>query len=77
MGVVSSGPEKYRAAERQAKQAKSRLWKNYTQAATNNDELSKNLNGKVVEVLNGDGLVIKLSDGSFKKIFLSSIRPPR
>lgn len=77
MGVVSSGPEKYRAAERQAKQAKSRLWKNYTQAATNNDELSKNLNGKVVEVLNGDGLVMKLSDGSFKKIFLSSIRPPR
>jgi staphylococcal nuclease domain-containing protein 1 len=62
---------------RQAKQSKLRLWKNYTQVTSNSDETSRNLNGKVVEVLNGDGIVIKLADGSVKKIFLSSIRPPR
>ncbi len=76
MGVVN-GPEKYRQAEKQAKQAKLRMWKNYV--ATNQvlDENNKLLNGKCVEVLNGDGLVLKLNDGSFRKIFLSSIRPPR
>ena len=84
---------------RQAKQARQRLWKNYTQASINTDESNRNFAGKViestifinnhwfviwtflyskvVEVLNGDGLVVKLNDGSFKKIFLSSIRPPR
>ncbi len=31
---------------------------------------------KVVEILNGDGLILKV-DGSYKKIFLSSVRPPR
>lgn len=77
MGVVTGGAEKYRAAEKQAKQARQRLWKNYTQASINTDESNRNFAGKVVEVLNGDGLVVKLNDGSFKKIFLSSIRPPR
>jgi len=76
MGIVS-GPEKYRNAEKQAKQAKLRLWKNYVATSSTLDENSKNLSGKCVEVLNGDGIVIKLSDGSHKKIFLSSIRPPR
>jgi len=76
-GVVTSGAEKYRISERQAKQQKLRLWKNYNQSNTNSDESNRNLSGKIVEVLNGDGLIIKLNDGSFKKIFLSSIRPPR
>lgn len=77
MGVVTGGAEKYRTAEKQAKQAKSRLWKNYVQATNNDDEAVKNFSGKVVEVLNGDGIVVKLNDGTNKKIFLSSIRPPR
>jgi len=76
MGVVN-GPEKYRNAEKQAKQGKVRLWKNYVQASSTLDENNKNLVGKCVEILNGDGIVIKLNDGSFKKIFLSSVRPPR
>ena len=77
MGRVTGGAEKYRNAEKQAKQAKSRLWRNYTAAAATSDETQKNFAGKVVEVLNGDGLVLKLTDGTQKKIFLSSIRPPR
>jgi staphylococcal nuclease domain-containing protein 1 len=77
MGVVTSGAEKYRTAERQAKQAKLRLWKNYTQLSSASDEAGKTLTGKVVEVSNGDALVLKLTDNSTKRVFLSSIRPPR
>jgi staphylococcal nuclease domain-containing protein 1 len=57
--------------------AKLRLWKNYIAASAQGDEASKTFTGKVVEVLNGDGLVVKLQDGSYRKIFLSSIRAPR
>ncbi len=32
---------------------------------------------QVTEVTNGDALVVKLADGTAKKIFLSSIRSPR
>jgi staphylococcal nuclease domain-containing protein 1 len=31
----------------------------------------------VVEVVNGDALMVKTADGAVKKVFLSSIRPPR
>lgn len=77
MGRVTGGAEKYRAAEKDAKKAQLRVWKNYIPSASTNDETNKILTGKVTEVLNGDGMVIKLNDGTFKKIFLSSIRPPR
>ena len=32
---------------------------------------------QVVECVNGDGLMVKKSDGAIRKIFLASIRPPR
>ena len=32
---------------------------------------------QVVEIVNGDGMNIKLGDGTVKKIFLASVRPPR
>ncbi len=41
MGVVSGGPEKYRSAERQAKAARLRMWKNYTANASVVDEANK------------------------------------
>jgi hypothetical protein len=31
----------------------------------------------VIEVINADALVVKTPDGSSKKLFLSSLRPPR
>lgn len=75
MGVVSCGAEKYRNAEKQAKTAKVRMWKNYTPSNNVSSE-AKNLSGKVVEVSNGDSVTIKVNDAT-KKLFLSSIRPPR
>jgi hypothetical protein len=62
---------------RQAKQARLRLWKSYQPASAGLDEASKVFAGKVVEVGNGDTLTVRLQDGTYKKIFLSSIRPPR
>lgn len=77
MGVVSQGAEKYRLAEKQAKQARLRIWKTYTPSGSNIDEANKTFVGKVVEVANGDSLTVKIQDGAYKKIFLSSVRPPR
>lgn len=37
----------------------------------------KQFSGKVVEIVNADALMVKVGDGSVRKIFLSSIRPPR
>lgn len=77
MGVVTQGADKYRTAERCAKEKKLRIWKEYTAPTSSIDIKDKAFSGKVVEVVNGDGLVVKLAEGTFKKIFLASIRPPR
>jgi len=77
MTMVTSGPEKYRAAEKIAKDKRLRLWKNFNPSGPAIDSKEKNFTGKVVEVVNSDSLVLKLADGSFKKVFLASVRPPR
>lgn len=75
MGNVTEGPKKLRDAERIAKEKKIRRWKDYTGVSAS--ETKENFTAKVVEVVNGDCLVVKKSDGSTRKIFLASIRPPR
>jgi staphylococcal nuclease domain-containing protein 1 len=37
----------------------------------------KEYTATVVEVVNGDALMVKTADGTVKKIFLASIRPPK
>jgi len=39
--------------------------------------MSSSLFSQVMEVVNGDALVVKTSEGQFQKIFFSSLRPPR
>ncbi|GFO47277.1 staphylococcal nuclease domain-containing protein 1-like [Plakobranchus ocellatus] len=75
MGVVTQGTEKLRAAQKLAREKKLRIWKDYkpSESAVIKD---KSFSGKVVEIINGDAMVIK-TETSFKKIFLASIRPPR
>lgn len=77
MGVVTQGAEKLRQAEKIAKEKKVRLWKDYTASTVKLDIKDRCYTGKVVEVVNGDGLVVKTQDGEYRKIFLASIRPPR
>lgn len=73
---VTGGPQKYRDAEKAAKDRKVRVWKDWKPAAGSVITGDKEFNGKVVEIVNGDALVVK-SAKNFRKIFLSSIRPPK
>lgn len=78
MAFVTQGRDKLRAAEKEAKKKQLRIWKGYTAPATVEiSAKSKNFSGKVVEIGNGDNLVVKTPDGTFQKIHFSSLRPPR
>lgn len=77
MGVVTQGADKLRAAEREGKEKKKRIWKDFVASNTSEVIKDKSFQGKVVEIVNGDALVVKTGDSQFKKVFLSSIRPPR
>merc|ERR1719219_3178343 len=72
---VTGGPEKYRAAEKAAKERKARIWKDYKPSAVISEK-DKEFHGKVVEVVNGDALMVKAGK-IVRKIYLASIRPPR
>lgn len=64
-------------AERQAKENKVRLWKDYQSNAQTFTIKEKDFTGTVIEVFNGDAVNVKLANGAIKKVFISSIRPPR
>nr|BAN21254.1 ebna2 binding protein P100 [Riptortus pedestris] len=66
--------DKLRQAEKLAKEKRLRIWKDWTPPPQISD---KEFTGTVVEVVNGDALMVKLPNGTVKKIFLASIRPPR
>uniref|UniRef100_A0A6B2EL05 Staphylococcal nuclease domain-containing protein 1 n=1 Tax=Phlebotomus kandelakii TaxID=1109342 RepID=A0A6B2EL05_9DIPT len=77
MAFMKSGAEKLRAAEKQAKEKRLRLWKDYQSNVQNFSGKEKDFYGTVVEVYNGDALSVKSPSGAIKKVFLASIRPPR
>ena len=75
--TLFKGVDKLRAAERQAKNNRVRLWKDYQPPTAQFSGKEKDFTGNVVEIHNGDAISVKLSNGQVKKVFLSSIRPPR
>ncbi|XP_046665431.1 staphylococcal nuclease domain-containing protein 1 [Homalodisca vitripennis] len=75
--MKSSSAEKLRAAEKWAKEKKLRLWKDYQSSTPQISGKEKEFTGTVMEIVNGDALMIKLPSGQIKKVFLASIRPPR
>jgi len=77
IAMVTGGSEKLRSAEKGAKEKRLRLWKSYTPSGPTISAKDKQFTGKVVEIVNADALVLKMNDGTTKKIFLASIRPPR
>lgn len=66
-----------RAAERVAKTNRVRLWKDYQPTQPVYTGKEKDFSGVVVEVFNGDAVSVRSTSGQLKKVFLSSIRPPR
>nr|CAG4646827.1 EOG090X01F7 [Megafenestra aurita] len=77
IALVTGGAEKLRSSEKAAKEKKLRIWKDYVQSTPTLNAKDKQFSGKVVEIVNADAMVVKLTDGSSRKIFLASIRPPR
>lgn len=75
--LIILGADKLRAAERKAKETRLRLWKEWQSSAPQITGKQKEFAGTIVEVINGDALNIKLQNGDVRKIFLSSIRPPK
>ncbi|OCT87164.1 hypothetical protein XELAEV_180208581mg, partial [Xenopus laevis] len=77
IAIYTQGSEKLRAAERFAKEHKTRIWRDYVAPTANLDQKDKQFVAKVVQILNADAMVVKLNSGDYKTIHLSSIRPPR
>lgn len=81
MGFVSGGAEPLRTAEKIAKEKKLRLWKDYQANSSGSlgalKPKDKEFVGIVIECINADAMVVKAADGTLKKVFLASIRPPR
>lgn len=77
IAVMREGADKLRAAERLAKEKRLRLWQDYQSKAPTFNSKEKDFAGTVVEVFNGDAVNVKLPSGQIKKVFFSSIRPPR
>ncbi|KJH48241.1 nuclease-like protein [Dictyocaulus viviparus] len=77
IGLCTGGAERLRAAEKQAKEKKLRLWKTYQPSAASilsGDK--KSFSGKVVEIIMSDAMVVCKADGSEVKIHLASVRLP-
>jgi staphylococcal nuclease domain-containing protein 1 len=53
------------------------LWKDYQPPTQQYTGKEKDFTGNVFEIINGDAISVKSSSGQVKKVFLSSIRPPR
>lgn len=77
LSVCFKGVDKLRAAERQAKEKRVRVWKDYQSNAQTFTGKEKDFTGVVVEIYNGDAISVKTPSGVVKKVFFSSIRPPR
>jgi len=77
MKNVTTGVERMRMAEKSAKDKKLRVWQNFQATSHVVNIKDRNFTAKVVEIVNGDSLNVKLIDGTTKKIFLASIKPPR
>ena len=77
LACVTGGGEKYRMASAHAKENKLKLWKNYEPSGPVISAKDKEITGKVVEIVNGDAIMVKKSKTEVKKIHLASIRPPR
>jgi len=70
---LTKAPEKLRAAEKEAKSKRLRIWENYVD--NRGDGPSEAYEAKITEVISGDSMMAEnLATGEVKKIFLASIR---
>lgn len=72
--LCSNAPQ-LRTAEREAKEKRLRLWKDYTPPNVGGDMAE--FAGKVIEVVSGDTVIVTDPQGAERKLSLSSLRCPR
>jgi len=78
LNMMTSGSFNLREAERSSRSAKRGIWHNYVPQPGNASKLESEFSGKVVEIVSGDSLVIMdRSNGTERRVMLSSIRAPR
>ena len=77
MSMVTTEKEKLRSAEKAAKLKRLRVWKGYTPSASNVDGSMKEFKAVVVEIANGETLVVKPQGKDNLRLSLASIRQPR
>lgn len=77
MAFMKSGADKLYLAEKAAKEKRLRIWKDYAPSGPQISSKEREYNATVVEIAAGDALIVKAPCGTTKKVFLSSIRPPR
>merc|ERR1712088_896256 len=77
LACVTGGPQKYRDAQAAAKRKRLRVWRDWVDTAPVISAKDKEFTGKVVEIVNGDAIMVKKTKTETKKIFLASIRPPK
>lgn len=76
LGMMTGDVTKYRNAEKSAKMARKRIWKDWQPADAAIPEDEREFSGKVIQIVNSDSLSIDTGNG-LKQVFLSSIRPVR
>ncbi|VDM17871.1 unnamed protein product [Hydatigera taeniaeformis] len=89
LAIVSpeaGGAEAYRSAEQEAKQKRLRIWQDHVpvnalegvaKAANKGSSMKTDYTGVVIEVGNGDNVLVRCQNGEVRRFFLSSVRPPR
>lgn len=81
--ALTADPKKLRTIEREAKEKRLRLWREYKDtgraaAIPVPKGTASKFDAKVLEIANADSLIVQnLETKEIKKIFLASIRPPR
>ncbi|KAJ8666951.1 hypothetical protein QAD02_008613 [Eretmocerus hayati] len=71
MNHLKTDKHKLYLAEKAAKEKRLNRWKDYVPPKP-----SEEMNGTVIEVTSADAMIVRMTNGDTKKIFLSSIRPP-
>jgi len=77
LACVTGGPEKYRLAQAAAKEKRLRIWQDWVPTGPVISAKDKEFTGKVVEIVNGDAIMVKKNKTEVKKVHLASIRPPK
>ena len=82
--ALTAEPKKLRSLEREAKEKRLRLWREYKDTGRSSNSIpvpkgtASKFDAKVLEIANADALIVQnVETKEIKKIFLASIRPPR